>query len=117
MGADFDKEYKRLILTKEQQLYRRYVVHIDRLIAIAHPELIKMREELRQLPFLEYNDPIELQVLRDYALEGHYDMKEEFMHDLSQLVRNCRTFYNQHPPVLASLHQIKQELELIRYEL
>lgn len=43
-GVDFDKEYKRLVLTKEQQVYRRYVVHIDRLIAIAHPELVQMRQ-------------------------------------------------------------------------
>jgi hypothetical protein len=44
--VDFGEEYKRLMATKEQQVYRKYVVHIDRLIAIAHPELVKMREEL-----------------------------------------------------------------------
>jgi hypothetical protein len=117
VGVGFDKEYKRLILTKEQQMYRKYVVHIDRLIAMAHPELVKMREELRQLPFLEYSDPIELQVLREYALGGQYEMKEEFMHDLRQFVRHCSAFYNQHPPVLASLDKIKQEIELISPEL
>lgn len=95
-------------------MYRKYVVHIDRLIAMAHPELVKMREELRKLPFLEYTEPMELRVLREYALGGQYEMKEEFMQDLRQFVRNCLVFYNQHPAVLASLDKIKQEIEKIR---
>lgn len=80
--VEFNQEFKRLIATKEQQVYRKYVVHIDRLIAIAHPELVKMRQELLELPFLEYSQPMELQVVRENALGGEYEMREELMNDL-----------------------------------
>jgi hypothetical protein len=60
---------------------------------------------------------MELQVLREKALAGEYEMREEMMHDLQEFERNCRAFYASHPAVLASLDAIKQELRTIRQEL
>ena len=103
-GVDnFDKEYQRLIHTKQQRTFRRYLVHVNRLMAIAHPEVMEMREELRKLPWLEYSEPIELIAVKEKALEGKSETQEELVDDLVKLLRNCRKFYATHILVLTNL--------------
>jgi hypothetical protein len=50
---------------------------LDRLIALAHPELVRMRQELKDLPFLDYAEPIELAALRQKAAGRGYASKQE----------------------------------------
>lgn len=84
--CNFEEEYQRLVRTKQQQIFRRYLVHLNRLIAIAHPEVMEMREELKKLPWLEYSEPIELMAVKEKAVEGRYESKQELADDLVRLL-------------------------------
>jgi hypothetical protein len=92
-------------------------VYLNRLLAIAHPEVIEMRQELQSLPWLEYHEPIELMTVKEKVLEGKYETKGEMVDDLVKLLANCHKFYANHPLLLANLHSLELELESIKQEL
>jgi hypothetical protein len=45
-------------------------------MAIAHPEVVRMRGELKSLPFVDYAEPIELDSVREKVLNGKYEGKQ-----------------------------------------
>jgi hypothetical protein len=69
--CNFWNEYERLKKTKEHRAYRLYSVHLNRLFVIAHPEVAAMGE-LRDLPFIDYSQPIDLSAIREKVGSGKY---------------------------------------------
>lgn len=45
-------------------------------MAIANPEVVRMRGELKSLHFVDYAEPIELDSVREKVLNGKYESKQ-----------------------------------------
>lgn len=69
------------------------MIYLDRMIAIAHPEIVEMKVETKHELFLNYNHPIDLMAIKKNILKQKYKSQQQMLKDLEKLIINCGKFY------------------------